>query len=164
MARLPKLHIIIDTREKTPFVFRGHHISLRTLKDGDYTLYGYTKWIRVERKSYTDFLYCLRRKAARLEDQLNRLCAYDYPLLVIEGRISMKSWWSPLDTRTKAGIVSRLLATYPIQIMFCDTPEIANYMTLRFMTYAKEAIDKGSSRSRKAIAAKNKQEREARLF
>lgn len=164
MARFRPLKVIIDTREKNPFEFPGHLTVFKKLEDGDYTLHGYSKWIRVERKAFSDFLVCLSKNAARLGDQLNRLCAYDYPLLVIEGRLSLKSYWSPLDARTRAGIVSRLLAEHEVQIVFCDTRYIANHLTLRFMQHAKENIDKGIPRKRKITSSQDEQKRKARIW
>lgn len=85
MARkLPK--ILIDTREQSPFEFRGLATLRRGLKTGDYTLQGYQKLLCVERKSHSDLFGTLARRDnfARFERELGRMEAFRWAFLVVE--------------------------------------------------------------------------------
>lgn len=118
---------------------------MKCLDAGDYSIFGYSRWVRVERKSFADFMSCLRFDAKRLRSQLKKLRAYRYPLLVIEGTISKKTYWSRLDTRGRTAIVARLLADYSIPILFCDGRSNAEWATLKYLLAVKKQIDENGA-------------------
>lgn len=89
--------IVIDTREKTPFMFRGaktdadqghRPLSVRTvvrgLPTGDYSLEGYESQVAVERKSLADLYNTISQGRERFVRELERLDAMEYAAVVIE--------------------------------------------------------------------------------
>ena len=144
MKHQKPLQIIIDSREKNPFVFGvvgSVATRTKTLAEGDYSVKGYERWIRVERKSLPDWHSCLANKAQRLHDQLAGLSLYKFPLLVVEAKISARSFWSYVDTHGKIRITTALLVAWRVPILFADSRKLATYATYHFLKQAKDRID-----------------------
>lgn len=79
------LLVIQDTREQTPLDLRPLRVQEGTLDTGDYSIYGLTQHITVERKSLQDLVMCVGRERERFEREIMRLMAYRAKVLVIEG-------------------------------------------------------------------------------
>lgn len=84
MRNLPT--ILIDTREQSPFTFKGLKTLRRGLKTGDYSLQGYVSTLCIERKSVADLFGTLTRKDnfARFQKELERMAELRWAFLVVE--------------------------------------------------------------------------------
>lgn len=81
------MHIIIDTREQTPWAFEPYiETSVGTLKQGDYALDG-DEAFSIERKSLDDFLGTIASGWDRFCRELGRMDEAGYPIkvIVVEG-------------------------------------------------------------------------------
>ena len=82
------MKIIVDTREKTPFMFTSispaPEVTRATLQTGDYSLSRYQTKIAIERKSLTDFLGSVGSGRARFVRELERGADMDFFAIVIE--------------------------------------------------------------------------------
>lgn len=78
--------ILIDTREKKPFTFKGYRTLKRKLNFGDYSLQGFIKNICIERKSLSDFFSTLSNKKnfERFKRELMEMSRKDYAYIVVE--------------------------------------------------------------------------------
>lgn len=86
-----KLKIIIDTREQNPLKFNKNvYIRNKSLKEGDYSIYGYSKEIVIERKSVGDFFstFAITKNKKRVIKEFERLSKIPYWYLLIEGSYS----------------------------------------------------------------------------
>lgn len=81
------MKILIDTREQNPLKFKGCKVRLTTLKSGDYSLYGYTSIVAIERKSITDFFssFAISKNKERVTKEFERLSKIPHWFLVVEG-------------------------------------------------------------------------------
>jgi DNA excision repair protein ERCC-4 len=90
-------NVIVDSREQSPFSFRGFRsdakdkhrpIVVRTavaaLKSGDYSIEGFESRIAVERKSLVDLYGTLGGGRERFERELQRLNEMEFAAVVIE--------------------------------------------------------------------------------
>lgn len=137
------MHLIVDTREKRPVRFTGHRVTRKALKVGDYTIYGYGKVIAVERKSLTDFLICISTKRDHFARQLRALRKINYSIVVVEGRLDQKSFYSSIDVKVRAAIVAKILVTYKVPIVFASNRTMTALTILNYLKYAKANIDIG---------------------
>lgn len=77
----PLPNIIIDTRERKPYIFGLKSIK-KGLKTGDYSLEGYEDRIVVERKGRADIESCWHK--ARFKRELERLSEIPHSFLILE--------------------------------------------------------------------------------
>lgn len=80
------LKIIVDTREKKPYTFRGYVVRRRALESGDYSLFGHTKKIIIERKSLADLFgtITVRKNLTRFIKELKRLEKVPYWYILVD--------------------------------------------------------------------------------
>lgn len=82
------MRIAVDTREKKPWRFPEHiRTEARALPFGDYSLVSSSVLAVIERKSLDDLVTTLTRDADRFRQELVRLAAADYGIVVIESGI-----------------------------------------------------------------------------
>lgn len=82
---MQRIHIIIDTREQTPWSFDPMYAdtSVGTLKTGDYALAG-DDGFAVERKSLDDFLGTISTGWERFQRELDRMAGWPAKVVVVE--------------------------------------------------------------------------------
>jgi DNA excision repair protein ERCC-4 len=81
------MHIIIDTREQTPWTFEGEHgitTSRAKLDAGDYSVAGLERRASIERKSVEDWTKTVLHDRARFYRELELLRAYDFRCVIVE--------------------------------------------------------------------------------
>ena len=81
------MHIVIDTREKTPWEFpEGVQTPVGTVRQGDYALWGDNAF-SIERKSLADFRNTVVRDWERLQRELLRmdLAGFASKVIIVEG-------------------------------------------------------------------------------
>jgi len=87
---VPKLHIVIDTREKLPYTFdrppKGYNvITVRKKLDvGDYALLGYEVRACVERKSKADLFNTVGRRCEQFSKRLISMTTMACACVVVE--------------------------------------------------------------------------------
>lgn len=143
MARSSEqLHVVVDCDEKKPYDFDGRlRITKRRLPTGDYSIYGYTKIIAVERKNLADFLICCSVQQPRFKRQLIRLAQMDHSLVVVEGDIYGFCPWSRVNTPTRVTIVANLCAAFGVPFIFLRDKRMAQSFTEQFLKKAKQQVD-----------------------
>lgn len=80
--------IMIDTRERKPWDFPRCKTRKATLDVGDYSIYGYKKFIVVERKAWWDFIGCIsttKRRDKFFSGQVAKLLKIEKSMIVVEG-------------------------------------------------------------------------------
>jgi len=87
------MRILIDTREQTPYAFKGYEVEVETatLGCGDYSLPGFTDRVAIERKSLSDLIGCLTVGRDRFCRELKKAMSYDYFTVVVEAPLSAVS-------------------------------------------------------------------------
>lgn len=81
--------IIVDTREKTPWIFKKctktNGSIVQKLDTGDYTIMGLESQFIIERKSSAQELYtCMGKESKRFFNELERLKTFKYRFLFLE--------------------------------------------------------------------------------
>ena len=92
-AIIRPVHILIDTREQTPYRFDPPRYNVSTasaaLPAGDYSLPGFEARVAVERKTLEDLVACLKGKnRERFERELARGRPYDLFVVVVEASMA----------------------------------------------------------------------------
>lgn len=84
MSLSPKLKIVIDTREQTPWAFPDYLVESRrgTLPTGDYALEG-DSGFAIERKSLDDFLGTISSGWERFKREIERMKQSEFPAKII---------------------------------------------------------------------------------
>lgn len=85
--------IIVDSREQAPYGFqdvkyKGTEVETGTLSTGDYSIFGFTDRVAVERKSIDDMAGTLTSGRERFERELERSRGFEFFALVIEADMS----------------------------------------------------------------------------
>jgi ERCC4-type nuclease len=126
--------IIIDTREKKPFLFKAYKTRNQKLTIGDYSVVGYAKRISVEYKSVPDFLSWINPyKPKRFISQVNGLLEIEYACVVVGGRIDSRSKYSNMSLSTVLSVVGHL-AALNIPVIFANNRRIAEQFICTFLT------------------------------
>jgi ERCC4-type nuclease len=82
------LHVLVDSREKTPWRFSDAATVERvTLPTGDYSIAGFTDRVAIERKSLPDLVMCVGPERERFLDEMRRLRSYDVRAVVVEASV-----------------------------------------------------------------------------
>lgn len=132
--------ILIDSRETTPWEFKGYRSKSTCLKVGDYTLLGYTKLIAVERKSLIDFAGCIRKWKKFEEGQIAKLKKVRYRCIIVEGDPSIGQYNKYTDPfLLVAGACDIILQD--VSVLFCGTRDMAELACYQFMVRAKNLVD-----------------------
>jgi ERCC4-type nuclease len=119
------MRIVIDTREKRPYIFENS--IKKALLSGDYSLEGFENQIAIERKSLDDFISTILNSSLRFRRELTRLTAYEYAAVIVEGSIQdilNGEYKSKINPQSLLGLIASLMLEYPhIQFLFChDRP------------------------------------------
>jgi len=85
-----KMKIIVDTREQSPFLFRGYDCQIEpgTLHTGDYSLAGMVEKIVLERKTIGDLASCMTSGRARFEREMERMRDFESAAVIVEGPLA----------------------------------------------------------------------------
>ena len=151
------MKIIQDTREQTPYIFRGYDTIIKKLLVADYSIQGMDNRIVIERKSLADAYGTIGKGRERFVKQLAIMSDYEYSAIVIESGISdfilyPESFNKALLKRCKANLtldydklkmkmspkaaVNSLFAwsiCYGVHVFWCDNREYGQATTLRLL-------------------------------
>jgi ERCC4-type nuclease len=134
--RIGHLKILIDTREKKPFIFQGS--KKVALEVGDYSIHGYIKMVAVERKSLGDFLSCVSKQ--RFKQQIRNLLKRPHRVIVVEGSMNDFNKFGFAREETIASF-SSLVVSLGVPIVFCATRRLAQLFTFEYLKNIKKRID-----------------------
>lgn len=84
------MKVIVDTREKQPWTFKGIKGVERCsgkLKTGDYSVEGLEERVTIERKSLDDWVGTVLRERKRFYRELERMRAFDFRCVIIEAGV-----------------------------------------------------------------------------
>ena len=99
---MQRIHIIIDTREQTPWSFDPMYadVSVGTLSTGDYALAG-DDGFAIERKSLDDFLGTISTGWSRFQREIERMDGWPAKVIIVEAdfeRCCFHNWNGQLIT------------------------------------------------------------------
>jgi len=124
------LHIIIDTREQTPWHFPEHlaEVSRGCIRAGDYALAGDEDGFAIERKSLDDFVGTISTGWDRFMREVERMILFPAAIVIIEdtfARLINHEYNHPQVT--PAFVMKRIaqLAFMRVTVLFCDNPATA---------------------------------------
>jgi ERCC4-type nuclease len=113
---IPKPTVVIDTREKEPFEFKGlrnwiERTTRRKLDVGDYSIVGMERVLRLERKSLTDLITTLMQYRNRFFKECEGLARFRHSALLVEATYEdVKSFYdAELCTQAHPNAVSGTL-------------------------------------------------------
>lgn len=130
------MKVVIDTREQAPFAFsgdayRGTEVVTGTLSVGDYSLFGLSDKIAIERKSLPDLVACLGRERERFERELLRARGLDCFAVVVEAtweELARGQYRSKLNPAAACQSVCAFVARWHIPFLFCGSRPGAEYV------------------------------------
>lgn len=134
------LRIIHDSREQAPFAFSGYPctVEVATLASGDYSLFGFTDRIGIERKSLADLVGCLGAARERFQRELARLRGYDAAAVVIEAPsadLRAGHYRGKLDAGAAWQSVLAFSMRYRMPFIWCQDRADAERVTFDFLRH-----------------------------
>jgi len=135
--------IVVDTREQNPLRFGNLPTVVVTLDAGDYSIVGLTHLVAVERKSVDDLLACCGRERERFKRELQRLRAYRFRVLVIEGdagTLEAGQWRSQLTPAHVLGSLAAWCAQYELPVWPGGSHDGAGRFVERFLYQAARCV------------------------
>lgn len=143
------MHVVIDTREKTPWEFpEGVETTVGTVRQGDYALRGDNAF-SIERKSLADFRNTVVRDWDRFQRELIRmdLAGFASKVIIVEGDFADYCFAQTADgvAEPSAGIdeaftpslaarrVAELLIFYRTSILFAHDEGIAAALAFQIL-------------------------------
>lgn len=128
--------IIVDTREKQPWMFLkyGHEVRVGTLKTGDYSLAGHS--LAIERKSLADLYGSMTAGRLRFYNELRRLGDLGFAALVVEADEMIVEMGSGRTSVSPGRMLRTLYAwccAFRIQLHFCANRAEAERKAYRLM-------------------------------
>lgn len=135
------MRLIVDSREQSPFSFKGPRyedvtVEVGTLTVGDYSLAGLTDKVAVERKSLPDLVACLGRERERFERELQRGAALDAFAVVVEASWADLAGWkyrSKLQPHAACQSVLAFAGRYRLPFLFAGSRAAAEYVAWGFL-------------------------------
>ena len=145
--------IVVDSREKAPFGFRGilgtarqgHRVlvvpwEFDTLTTGDYSIRGYESAVAVERKSHTDLISSLGKARDRFRREMERLAEMTYAAVVVECSLSdlvrKAPEWSRMCPRSVVATMIAWSLDFTVPFWLADTRRQAEVLTFRYLEKA----------------------------
>ncbi len=134
------MRLVVDSREQTPFTFAGYDAEVQAgaLTVGDYSLFGLTDRVAVERKSLPDLVLCLGRERERFERELQRAAALSAFMVVVEapwGDLASGNYRSQLNPNSARQSVLAFTCRYRVPFMFAGTRAEAERMTFDYLRH-----------------------------
>lgn len=135
------MKIVIDSREQTPFDFSPFadvETAIGTLQAGDYSLYGFTAEIAVERKSLDDLIGCLTHDRERFTRELERLRGYSSAMVVVEApfdSLRRGQYRSQMNPLAAVESVFSFMQKYRIPFFFADNRADGAFATASFLRH-----------------------------
>jgi ERCC4-type nuclease len=129
------MKILIDTREQTPFTFKGYDVApeTATLPVGDYSLPGFTDRVAVERKELNDLISCLMNgNRERFEKELARGRHYELFTVVVEASlldVSQGRYRSEMKPQAALQSIITFQVRYQTSFVWAGNRAGAEYMT-----------------------------------
>jgi DNA excision repair protein ERCC-4 len=115
--------ILADTREQLipPFP-DGCVVERRMMKEGDYSSPALIDVARIERKSITDFASTLSWGRERFDREVQRLQAFRWRCVVVEGDITETYRVSAMHPHAMIGSIASLFARWATPVLFAGNP------------------------------------------
>lgn len=154
------MRILIDTRERLPFTFKGYgvHPEPATLPTGDYSLPGFEDRIAIERKSLNDLVGCLMGEGRdRFEKELARARHYDLFAVVVEATladVSQGRYRSEMKAHSALQSIITFQVRYRVPFVWAGNRAGAEYVTYSLLSKYLREIEERHKQATKGQEAK----------
>lgn len=131
------LRVVVDDREKLPYAFAdeniygGVHVTEGHLPTGDYSLWGLTHLVAVERKSLPDLVNCLGNERERFVHEMIRGRGLESFAVVCECTwqdLAQGQYRSHLNPHSACQSVASFVARFGIPFLFAGSRTAAEYV------------------------------------
>lgn len=135
------MRIIQDSREQAPYAFPASRyadvaVEAGALQTGDYSLYGLTDRIAIERKSLSDLTGTLTSGRDRFQRECERGRGLEYFGLVIEASmedVRRHNYQSRMTPQSLLQTLAAYSVRYGLHIHWCGGREGGEYMTFSLL-------------------------------
>ena len=133
------MKIVIDTREKKPYPFKGYTKRRKALESGDYSILGHTKKIIIERKSLSDLYGTLtvQKNLVRFKKELTRLSRVPHWFIIVDSSaesVSKGSRYSRANGFAVLCLAFELVFQYGGKVLFAKSRKEAELLILAMFT------------------------------
>jgi ERCC4-type nuclease len=146
-----KIHIVIDSREQNPFLFRNYPVELHfgSLMTGDYSLKGFEKNIALERKSLPDLISCFTSGRDRFKNEMERMRSFESCAIIVESpfiELAKGNYRSKLPAESAVQSVISIMQEYRMPVWFAANRVEAEHFTWDILRhFYRHAIEKFKS-------------------
>jgi ERCC4-type nuclease len=142
------MHVIIDTREQTPWTFEGQGITTTRakLETGDYSLPGLEHRVTIERKSLDDWTGTVLRDRIRFYKELERLRAFEFRCVIIEAsvrEIMQAKYKSQAKPSSVLGFVAEVCVSQSVPVYLAGSRAEAQILAGAMLKMAHKKIKPG---------------------
>lgn len=144
------MHIVVDTREQTPWTFEGQGMeTLRAkLEAGDYSIEGLETRVAIERKSLDDWTGTVLRDRARFYRELALLRAYEFRCVIIEAgvrEIMAGHYKSGANPDAILGFVAEVAVCQSVPVYLAGSRAEAQVLAGAFLRMASKKLKEGNA-------------------
>lgn len=141
MSPQDKLEIIVDSKEKIPWVFdeRRFFTTRKNLLTADYSLPGLEDRVALERKQLGEFVNTVIHSWLRFRKELVRLSGFDVAAIVVEGNLQQivdHQYESEAEPASVLGRMNGIFLDHGIPVFLWGDRVLASQMAGRFLLQA----------------------------
>ena len=138
MKVIAPIHVLIDTREQTPWSFDPELFTFERAKldTGDYSVRDMQSLVAVERKTLGDCVNTVIHGWTRFRRELYRLAAMDHPLMVVEASIADildKKYESDAEPAAVLGRLISIGVDHGVPVIFAGSREVAESFVAQWL-------------------------------
>jgi DNA excision repair protein ERCC-4 len=144
------MRIVVDTRDQRPWTFEGLGVSVirKKLETGDYSVEGLERRVTIERKSIDDWVNTVLRNRKRFYRELERMRAFDFRCVIIEGgvrEIVEGHYRSTVSAATLLGFVAEVSVVQSVPVYLAGSRAEAQTLAYSLLQMASKKISNLSS-------------------
>lgn len=135
------MKIVVDTREKTPWLFKGVATVKRRLRAGDYSVVGLEERVAIERKTLDDFVRSLTAERSRFFRELAILRRYDFAAVVVEASLTdirAGDYFADFKPKTVLALAIDVEVVQGVSVVFAGDREAAIAWSVLALDRARE--------------------------
>ena len=139
--------VLIDSREQRPWGFSPEVDTRRCKLDvGDYSLYGFTDRVSIERKHLNDFVSTVIHQRRRFYRELAKLRTYEYGFIVVEAQLQDvldRRYTSAAEPMALLGLSNAIMLDYGIPLLFWGRRQVCCMMVENLLRLLWRRFTKG---------------------
>lgn len=141
----PEYTVIVDSDEKTPWVFPDVPNIRQKLPTGDYSIVGLESVVTIERKSLKDFVNTVIHNDARFTAELQRMQTFEHVIIVVESSpdaVMRRAYGTGTHPHSVLGKMLEIVMGWGIDVHWWGSRQGANWLAGKWLERVWTAVGK----------------------